>query len=188
MNPPCVFLDRDGVINEELYDYIKKKEDFRLIKDSAKAIRLLNENKVLVIVISNQGGIGRGLYSEDTLKEINSKMVEELKKEGARLDAIYYCPHHPDDKCRCRKPEIGMFKEASKHFNLNLKKCWMIGDKMIDISSGKKAGCKTILVLTGYGKRMLEDMENWNDKPDFIANNLHQAVNLIFGKGGLGLK
>lgn len=177
--PSCVFLDRDGVINEELYDYVKKKEDFRLLKDVGKAIKLLNENKILVIVISNQAGIGRGLYSKEIAEGINALMKEELAKRDAYLDAIYYCPHHPDDKCFCRKPEIGMFKEASSHFNFNLNNCIMIGDKIIDIEAGRKAGCKTGLVLTGYGKKMLEDRENWQFQPDFIADNLYEAVKLI---------
>lgn len=182
MNPSCVFLDRDGVINEEVYDYIKKKEDFKLLPNVGRAIRLLNENKVLVIVVSNQAGVGKGLYSENTVEEINSLMKEKLAKEEAYLDAIYYCPHLPSDKCSCRKPESGMFKEASFNFNLNLENCVMIGDKMIDIEAGKMARCKTILVLTGYGKKMLEDKEHWNYKPDFITNNLYEAVNLILWK------
>ncbi|MEW6481466.1 MAG: D-glycero-beta-D-manno-heptose 1,7-bisphosphate 7-phosphatase [bacterium] len=179
MIPPCVFLDRDGVINEELFDYVKKREDFKLLPDVGKAIRRLNENKILAIVISNQAGVGKGLYSIDEAEKINDLMKEELAKEGARLDAVYYCPHHPDDKCPCRKPEIGMFKKAFLDFGLKLEDCWMIGDKLQDIEAGKRANCKTILVLTGYGKKMLEEKDNWHCKPDFIANNLHQAINLI---------
>lgn len=179
MYPSCVFLDRDGVINEELYDYVKRKEDFRLLKDVGRAIRLLNENKILVIVISNQGGIGKGLYTKETAEEINILMEEELAKDGAYLDAVYYCPHHPDDKCICRKPGIGMFLFASLRFGLNLNNCIMIGDKIEDIEAGKKAGCRSYLVLTGYGKKQLEDREHWQFQPDLIAPDLYSAAKLI---------
>ncbi|HAW49432.1 TPA: D-glycero-beta-D-manno-heptose-1,7-bisphosphate 7-phosphatase [bacterium] len=182
MKPSCVFIDRDGVINEELYDYVKKKEDFRLLPNVGKAIRLLNENNVLAIMISNQAGIGKGLYSEDTMEEINSLMKEKLANEGAYLDAIYYCPHHPDNGCFCRKPEPGMLEKAAHNFNLDLKNCIMIGDRIQDIEAGKRIGCKTILVLTGYGKKMLENKENWQYEPDFITDNLYEAVNLILAK------
>lgn len=182
MKPESVFLDRDGVVNEELWDYVKYPSEFKLLPGSARAIRLLNEEGIPAIVVSNQGGVAKGYYAEEAVKQIHQLMQEQLERVRAHLDGIYYCPHHPEGKgvyrqdCCCRKPSPGMLKKAASDFNLNLKECWMIGDKMTDIEAGKKAGCKTILVLTGYGPRMLENRKNWNIQPDFIKKDLHEAV------------
>ncbi len=181
----AVFLDRDGILNEEHFEYIKNPSEFKLIPDSAKAIRLLNEKGILAIIVTNQGGIAKGYYTEETLIEINRFMEEELSRFGAHLDRIYYCPHHPEGvgiyriKCLCRKPNSGMLEEAARDFNLNLSNCWMIGDKISDIEAGKKAGCKTILVLTGYGQKMMEDRTGWKVEPDLIKRDLYEAIRSI---------
>lgn len=180
--PKAVFLDRDGIINEEIWDYIKHPSEFRLLPRSPEAIRFLNENGIRAIVVSNQGGVAKGYCTEEVVREVHSLMEKELGKAGAHLDAIYYCPHHPEGTgiyrrdCNCRKPKIGMLEEAASSFNLELKDCWMIGDKMTDIEAGIKAGCKTILVLTGYGKKMLEDRQNWKVEPDLIKEDIYEAV------------
>jgi D-glycero-D-manno-heptose 1,7-bisphosphate phosphatase len=185
MRPEAVFLDRDGVINREIFDYIKQKEEFRLISRSADAIRLLNQKGILAIVISNQAGVAKGYYTEERVSEIHSLMEERLAKRGVYLDRIYYCPHHPEGigayrkECYCRKPRPGMLKEAEREFGISLKECWMVGDRMMDIETGAVAGCKTALVLTGYGKGVLKERESWKVEPDIIAKDLYNAVKKI---------
>jgi D-glycero-D-manno-heptose 1,7-bisphosphate phosphatase len=155
----AVFLDRDGVITEDPPHYAHRLDQLKLIPESAEAIKLLNNNGFNVIVVSNQSGVARGYYDEHDVQIFNRAMEEELKKKGAHIDAIYYCLHHPDAKietyrrdCDCRKPKPGMIKRAEKDLDLDLKESFMIGDKKSDIEAGHRAGCKTMLVLTGHGK------------------------------------
>jgi len=181
----AIFLDRDGVINEEV-DQLCKVKDLKIYDFAAKAIKKINEIGNLAIIISNQPMIAKGFMTENDLHEIHKKLEAELGKKGAKIDAIYYCSHHPEKgfagempelkiKCKCRKPEIGLFLKAKKDFNIDLKKSYLIGDKTSDILAGKRAGCKTILVKTGYGGKD----KLFNVKPDFTAKNLLEAVNNI---------
>lgn len=179
----AVFMDRDGTITEEM-GYLKEPGKLRFIPRSAEAIRLLNERGILAIVVSNQSGVARGYFSEETVKKIHSKLKRLLKKEGAYLDEIYYCPHHPEfgpskyrKDCNCRKPKPGMLLKAARRFNLDLKKCYVIGDKVEDIELARNVGARGILVLTGYGRRSSKRI-----KPDYIAKNLYQAVEWILKK------
>jgi len=176
----AVFLDRDGVICEDNYPLIKK-ENFKLLPNSAKAIRLLNDSGYLTAVVSNQAVVARGKCKLEDIEEINQYMAEMLKKEGAYLDAVYFCPHHSTEgivpefsiECLCRKPLPGMIYRGKRELGIeNLKECYLVGDKTIDISAGILAGCKTILVGTGYGGRdKLEDVQ-----PMFRARDLYDAV------------
>ncbi len=175
MKKRAVFLDRDGTICEEI-NYLSRAEDLRLFSYAATAIKLLNENNFSVILITNQSGIARKFFDENDLREIHKKLESELAKSGAKLDAIYYCPHHSADNCDCRKPKTGLIKQALKDFEIDLKKSWMIGDKAIDVQTGFKAGTKTALVLTGYGQKEVERLEN---EPDLIAKDLLEATKFI---------
>ena len=170
-NKAC-FLDRDGVINEEV-GYIRSPEQLKVFSFAGPAIKLLNEKGIKAIVVTNQSGIGRGYFDRKTLDEIHRKLRSDLAKEGAFLDGIYYCPHHPDQNCPCRKPKAGLFLKASKDFDLDLLQCYTIGDKLTDLEAGREAGTKTILVLTGYGKEVLSGEED----PifDYKANDLLEA-------------
>jgi len=180
-----VFLDRDGVINEEI-DRLSRVEDLKIYDFSAKAIKKINEFGYLIIIITNQPMIAKGFMTEKDLDEIHQKLETELGKQGAKIDAFYYCPHHPEKgfpgeipelkiKCNCRKPKIGLFLKAKKDFNINLKSSYMIGDQTSDILAGERAGCKTILVKTGYGGK-----DNlFKVKPIYIAKNLLEAVHFI---------
>jgi D,D-heptose 1,7-bisphosphate phosphatase len=152
----CVFLDRDGVINEEV-GHLSNINDFKLLENVSKAIRSLNSAGFLVICITNQPVVARGELTEDGLSLIHMKMEAELGKEGAYLDHIYHCPHHPDGgfsgeitslkiECECRKPNSGMLVQAIEDFGIDPLKSWMIGDHMRDISAGKAVGARTILV------------------------------------------
>ena len=179
----AVFLDRDGVITQEPPHYAHEVSQLKLIPKSADAIRLLNENGFIVIVASNQAGIAYGYYGEEDALLFHQAMKENLAKEGAHIDAIYYCPHHPEAKiekyrvnCNCRKPKPGMLTRAEKELNINLKQSFIIGDKLSDIEAGKRAGCKTIMVRTGYG---VEELKSKEIDCDYVADDLHDAVQHI---------
>ncbi|MDO9464331.1 MAG: D-glycero-beta-D-manno-heptose 1,7-bisphosphate 7-phosphatase [bacterium] len=174
----AVFLDRDGTINTEV-DYLKSVKDLRLIRDAAKAIRFLNQNKIKVIIVTNQSGIGRGLFSIDDLDNVHNELKRRLRRNGAYIDAIYYCPHHPDEECSCRKPKKGMFKLAAKDFDLKLNKCYIIGDKLTDIKVAHNISAMGILVRTGYGKLEQNKLRKAGIVPAHIAENLYDAVKWI---------
>jgi len=140
----AVFLDRDGVINKEK-NFVTSWEEFEFIDGIFENINRLNKAGFLVIIVTNQSGISRGFYTEETLKEIHNKMMRIMKENEARIDDIFYCPHY-DDNCNCRKPKPGMILEAAKKHNIDLSKSWVIGDSERDIEAGRRAGCKTILV------------------------------------------
>ena len=172
MKQKTVFIDRDGTLIEEV-DFLHKVEDLRFFPWTVEAVRLLKENGFLVIVITNQSGIGRKIFEESAMHQIHEKIQEELSE---RLDEFYFCPHLPDEGCLCRKPNLGMLETAQAHFEIDLANSWMIGDKAIDIETGFNAGIKTALVLTGYGNRALKSLER---KPDLVAENLLEAVKII---------
>jgi histidinol-phosphate phosphatase family protein len=142
----AIFIDRDGVINYNRNDYVKSWNEFRFIPGAKEAIKRINDSKILLIVITNQSPIGRGIFPTSTLHEIHTKMLNELNKAGARIDAIYYCPHHPEDNCDCRKPKPGLILRAAHDFYIDLKNSWMVGDSDTDLEAGSAAGCKTIKV------------------------------------------
>ena len=178
----AVFLDRDGTIAEDV-NYCRKPEDFRIFPWAPEAIRMLNGAGFKVIVITNQSGIARGYFTEEMLAQIHEKMLKELAEQGARIDGVYYCPHHPDDNCECRKPKTALFQQAAKDFNLDLKTSWVVGDSWRDIEAGRRIGTKTILVKSGPS-RGNEDC----DPPDFIAENLLEAAKRIIGARDSGLE
>ncbi|MBT9132808.1 MAG: D-glycero-alpha-D-manno-heptose-1,7-bisphosphate 7-phosphatase [Firmicutes bacterium] len=169
----AVFLDRDGTMAKDVH-YCSRPEDFELFPYTAKAIRLLNEHGFKVVVITNQSGIARGYFTEETLAEIHEKMKRELAKEGALVDGIYYCPHHPDDNCNCRKPKPKLVLQAAKDFDIDLKHSFAVGDLQMDIELGKAVGCKTILVSD-----LASTMDNAIASPDFSALDLSEAAQAI---------
>lgn len=144
----AVFLDRDGTIIEDV-NYCRRVEDVRLIGGAAEAISLLNKAGFKVVVITNQSGIARGYFSESTLRAIHERMISDILKEGGRIDAIYYCPHHPDDGCRCRKPRTALFERAARELSLDIRASYVVGDRISDILAGKVLGCTTVFVETG---------------------------------------
>lgn len=170
-----VFLDRDGTVCEDV-SYLARVEDLRLFPFAAEAVRILNKNDFIVCLITNQSGIGRGYFDENALRAIHVQLVKELRESNAHLDAIYFCPHKPEDKCLCRKPQTEMIERAAKDFQVDLQNSWMIGDKAIDVETGFNAQTKTALVLSGYGAREVETMRV---KPDLVSENLLEAVRLI---------
>jgi histidinol-phosphate phosphatase family protein len=173
----AVFLDRDGTIAKDVH-YCRRLEDFEILPTVPEAVRLLNENGFQVVVITNQSGIARGYFTEETLAQIHRKMEDELQKHGAWVDAIYCCPHHPDDGCECRKPKTALFLKAAKELDIHINSSYVVGDMPMDIDAGKVLGCKTILVTTGP-QPPTSNPKPLVDPPDYIANSLLEAAKWI---------
>ncbi|OGK31855.1 hypothetical protein A3I50_01660 [Candidatus Roizmanbacteria bacterium RIFCSPLOWO2_02_FULL_37_9] len=177
----AIFLDRDGVINREV-DNLKSINQLRLLPYVSQAIKKFNQSGFLVIVITNQPVIARGWIDEIELQNIHKELVNRLKKRGAKIDAIYYCPHHPNANlakyrkdCKDRKPNIGLIKKTAKDFNISLSDSFLIGDSTRDIQTAHNAKIKSVLVLTGHqGKD-----KRFDAKPDKIAPNLVKAVQVV---------
>lgn len=169
----AVFLDRDGTICKDVH-YMRSPEQFELLPSAVEGIKLLNKLGMKVVIVTNQSGVARGYFTEETLKKIHERMIDELLKKGARIDAIYYCPHHPDDNCSCRKPKIGMLKKAEADFGLDLSECFVVGDKKLDVETGKNAGCASVLI-TGPETEP-------NIKADLSVSNLYEAAKVISKK------
>lgn len=184
----AVFLDRDGVITQEPPYYAHEVSQLELIPGAAEAIHRLNERGFLVVVVSNQAGIARGYYGEAELVSFNRAMEEKLAVAGAHIDAFYFCPHHPEaglgellQDCQCRKPKPGMLLKAAADLDIDLGRSFMVGDRATDIEAGKRAGCVTLLVLTGYGA---EELGKNKVACDHVASDLAAAVGLILGVPG----
>lgn len=165
-----IFIDRDGVLNENRDDYVKSCSELVLIKGAREALEILKSHGYRVIVISNQSAVGRGLLTEKELMEINGHLNHAL---GGNIDDFFYCPHKPDDGCDCRKPKTKLVTDAAKKYGIELEGKWMIGDNISDILLGKNAGLKTILVRTGLGESVLK---SGDIEPDHTADDLLNAV------------
>ena len=175
----AIILDRDGVINKDpgFGDYIKSWAEFEFMPGAIDAIKLLNEHGYEIFVISNQAGVAKGLYSQEALDEITKNMLKEIEARGGKIRWVSYCTHATDAGCDCRKPKTGQIKNATKGLDIDFKNTYFIGDSRLDVGAGKNGGCKTILLLTG--KENEEDSKSWAHKPDFIKNNLMEAVKWV---------
>ena len=154
----AVFLDRDGVINEERKDYVKNLDEFIILKGVSKAIKLLKEKNFLVIIVTNQSAVNRKLLTENQLNEIHNYLQVNLRKDHTTCDAIYYCPHKPEENCKCRKPKPGLLLRAAEEHSIDMKNSFLIGDSMTDIKAADTAGCKGILLKEN--ESLLEIVEN----------------------------
>lgn len=177
----AVFLDRDGTINDEV-EYLHEPDELRLIPGAAQAIRLLNQAAVPVVLVTNQAGIGRGYYSDTAMCALHRELAARLAVGGAYLDAIYYCPHRPDDECDCRKPRPGMLLRAAAEHGIDLRRSFVIGDKISDLEAGRRAGSHTILVLTGYGREGWRAVQEGDFQPDHVGQDLLAAVYWILAR------
>ncbi len=182
---PAIFLDRDGTINEDI-GYASHPEEIRLYPESAKAIRLINQSGLKAILVTNQSGIARGLFSEARLTDMHDHLQALLAQEHARIDAIYFCPHHPRygdatyrRACDCRKPQPALIYRAVQEHAIDLPLSFVIGDKASDINLAANVGAKSVLVLTGYGNQTLAHSDRWPCHPTWIADNLYEAVKRI---------
>ena len=184
----AVFLDRDGTINQET-GTIRDPADLKLLPHSAGAIRRLNQNGIKVVVVTNQSGVARGYLNEDDVRKVHEKLTGLLEKEGAFLDGIYYCPHHPTEgtnsyrrKCACRKPEPDMMLRAASEMGLDLDQSFVVGDKQIDVELAHRVNSQGILVLTGYGQVEHDRPMKNGVSPDHVAPNLKVAVEWILAR------
>jgi len=179
----AVFVDRDGTLNVNI-DYLSDPEKYQLYPGVAEGLRLLKEAGFLIVVITNQSGIGRGIFDDKALERVHQRMRDLLAKEGAVIDAVYYCPHHPNDKCACRKPGTALFNMAAKDLHIDPKKSFVIGDMKMDVAAGQKMGARTALVPEPRNRaKTLKAMEGWEAKPDFVGDDFLSAVRWVLGKG-----
>jgi D-glycero-D-manno-heptose 1,7-bisphosphate phosphatase len=169
MSKPAIFLDRDGTLVEEV-NYLHRPEDMRLFPSTGDALQKLRKAGYLLVVVTNQSGIGRGVYTDEDMKAVHDAMQQKL---GGIIDGFYHCPHLPCEGCECRKPGLKMIRDAERDLHIDLTASWIIGDKKIDVETGQSAGIKTALVLTGYGRSHKDALE---EQPDVIADDLGQAT------------
>lgn len=184
----CVFLDRDGTVNKYV-GYLRDSAQMELIPGAAEAIRKLNGSEYLAVIVTNQPVIARGECGFDELERIHNKMYALLGNDGAYIDALYYCPHHPDSgfdgevrelkfDCDCRKPKIGMLQKAAEDLNADLSSSWFVGDTYLDVQTGINAGMKTVLLSSGDQNKA----DKFNCRPDYAAKDLAEAVKIILGE------
>lgn len=186
---PAFFLDRDGTVAEEV-GYMNHVTRFRLYPFAAEAIRKIREAGYAAVIITNQAGVARGYFPEELIQTVHDKMVRELSASGARLDGVYYCPHHPKvgeppyrKKCNCRKPRPGMIEQAVRELDITLDGSVVVGDRYTEIQMAHDLGLKGALVLTGYGRGDYEfQSKRWPRPPDWVAEDLLDAVKKIIGK------
>ncbi|MCW5198913.1 HAD family hydrolase [Desulfobulbus sp. F4] len=183
---PAVFLDRDGTINEQM-GYINHLSRFVLLPGVSEAVHKLNKHDIPVVVVTNQSGLARGYFPASLLAAVHAEMERLLAAEGAYLDGIYFCPHHPEAKeeqyrqtCRCRKPQTELLEQAAIDLNLDISRSFMIGDRWSDLECGVRAGAIPVLVLTGYGRGELEFVGPQKKiQPSLVAADLPEAVEQI---------
>jgi D-glycero-D-manno-heptose 1,7-bisphosphate phosphatase len=182
MSKAAVFLDRDGVINRDRPDYVKSWEEFEFLPGVLEAFRALASGPHQVVVVSNQSCIGRGLVSRETVEEIHARMTEAVRWSGGRIDAVYYCPHCPDEDCPCRKPRPGLILRAARELDIDLAASWLIGDDLRDLETAKAAGVRPVLVRTGHGRDLLETRPVRVSYPFDVFEDLLEAVTRL-GEG-----
>jgi len=172
-------MDRDGVLSEEA-GYMYHAGLFRPYPFAGEAIKRINDSGIKAVLATNQSGVGRGYFTEDSVHEVHDILQHELLRWKAYLDAIYICPHVPEDNCHCRKPRPGMLLRASRELEIDLGRSFMIGDKYSDVQAALAAGTRAVLVCTGYGGEEMAKYASINvPQPHFIADNLLHAVDAI---------
>ncbi len=178
-----VFLDRDGVINRDSEHYIKSWAEFEFLPGSLPALKKLNDNGFTVIVITNQSGINRRLFSLQTLEDIHDRMKTAVRAHGGHIRDIFFCPHTPEEGCECRKPQPGLILSARRAFGIDLASACMVGDSAKDVECAINAGCQTtVLVKTGNGRSALAALARKNIIPDFVAADLQDAADWIVAR------
>jgi D-glycero-D-manno-heptose 1,7-bisphosphate phosphatase len=191
MSRPAIFMDRDGTICEEV-GYINHLSRSRLLPHSLEAIRGVNRLGYLAVVATNQSGVARGLFTEDLVRAVHDQLRSRVESGGGRLDALYYCPHHPREgtppyriDCDCRKPRPGMLVRAAREHDIDLSRSWMIGDSLVDLEAGAAAGVRVVHVLTGYGMGLVDNQpERFRVPPAHTATDLLAAVRWIAAQEG----
>jgi D-glycero-D-manno-heptose 1,7-bisphosphate phosphatase len=190
MRRPAVFLDRDGTMIREV-QFLRRPEDLVWLPATIDAIRLLNRAGFLVCVTTNQSGVGRGLYTETEVQTLHDLMTGTLAAAGARVDAWFYCPHHPEatvtalrQVCECRKPRPGMIRQAAARFPLDLERSFVIGDRLTDIGLAASVGARGVLVRTGYGEHTIAEQAGAAPGAALVAADLMEATSWLLRQSG----
>ena len=176
MTLQAVFLDRDGVICQNRADYVKNWDEFLFLPGAKQAIASLSKLNIPIVVITNQSAIGRGLVSAETVAEINRRMTAEIVTAGGRVDKVMVCPHRPEERCGCRKPEPGMLLQAAQELNINLKRSFLVGDALSDLMAGRRVGCHNFLLLTGRGLQQVTQAMQTMPNGFTLTRNLSEAA------------
>ncbi|MBX3708518.1 MAG: D-glycero-beta-D-manno-heptose 1,7-bisphosphate 7-phosphatase [Gammaproteobacteria bacterium] len=177
---PFIILDRDGVINYDSTEYIKSPEEWLPIPGSLEAIAQLNRCGFRVFIVTNQSGVARGYYDLGTLDLIHEKLMHELATVGGCIEEIFYCPHHPEKACLCRKPKPGLLHQIAAKYPINLRETFFIGDSLVDIQTAQSVGCMPLLVLTGNGEKVLKTHTELSNVPHFL--DLAKAVEYVLSR------
>lgn len=172
---PAIFMDRDGTLNID-HGYVHTWEEWNWIDGAKEAVKIVNEMGYRLVVVTNQSGIARKLYDHEEVIQLHRRVIEDLKQDGLTIDSFYWCPHHEDitGVCTCRKPDSGLLERAAAELNIDLSQSWMIGDKASDVRAGQSAGCRSLLVETGYGRQEVKDAST------SVFSNVLRAVEHIF--------
>jgi len=192
MKSRAIFLDRDGTVSYEV-GYMNHVSRLKVMPESAEAIRWINGSGFKAVLVTNQSGVARGYFAEPLIHQVHDSLSRQLAEKGARLDGIYYCPHHPREgeapwrrECECRKPATGMLERACSELGLEMQGSYMVGDTMTDLRTARNAGVTGILVLTGYGQGEFDHRSHhWPFRPDHIAADLRDAVRWILQREGM---
>jgi len=184
MTRPAIFLDRDGVINENRADYVKSWEEVRFLSGVFGPLMRLARSPFTVVIASNQSVVNRSIVAQAEVEEINRRMVELIQFHGGRIDEVFYCPHRPDENCDCRKPRPGLLLQAAERFELDLGRSYFVGDALSDIKAALAVGCRPILVLTGLGREQLSLLRVQGYSGYQVAADLQEAVEWILAREG----
>ena len=190
---PAIFIDRDGTLSHEV-GYVNHVSRFRPFAFAPDAVRLVNRSGFAAVLVTNQAGVARGYFPESLIGEVHASLTETLAAGGARLDGIYYCPHHPSAgeppyrrDCDCRKPRPGLLHRAAADLDLDLARSYVVGDRHGDLQLAWKVGARAVLVKSGYGLGELTyHAPSWPRQPDIVAENLLEAVSRILGEAEAG--
>ena len=181
---PAVFLDRDGVIIENRSDYVRDWSQVELLPEAIHALSRFRKEQYKTVLVTNQSAVGRGLITLETAEDINRRLARVIEENGGKLDAIYMCPHAPEDQCDCRKPRTGLFLQAAHDLSLDLGSSWMVGDAWSDLLAGQNANLRgVILVKTGRGIDQLQQAKPENLRDFLIKENLSSALDSITKTG-----
>ncbi len=178
-NKRGIFLDRDGTIHADT-GYLHSPEECRIYPAALQGLKLLAESGFLLFIVTNQSGVGRGYFPASAVEAVHRKIEDELGRDGIRLAGIAYCPHRPDEGCRCRKPSPDLVLELAGRHGVDLARSWFIGDKISDIQTGRRAGCRTVLLAGPGDLARMRRLEGWRE-PDRVTEDLHRAAIWITG-------
>ncbi len=181
----AVFLDRDGVINENRPDHVKREDEFVFLSGALDALRMLSGTGMLIVVISNQSAINRGLVSWGAVSAVTDRFKDRVQAAGGRIDSVFYCPHRPDEGCDCRKPEPGLLRRAATELGIELRESYLVGDALSDVQAALAVGVQPLMVLTGRGRDQVSLLRTSGLGPVLVFDDLSEAAQWILRREGM---